>query len=89
MGNPTANVLRGKIKQISHNPPYTLATIELDPNVPHEITVSFIPVSDAARDLAPGTDASTLQPNVATPHAPGDGVTILVPVPNAVIMKGI
>lgn len=90
MVNATANVLKGKIKHISHNPPYTLATIELDPNVSHEITVSFVPtgVADRKPDAGPEAQAA-LQPNVAgSPPAQGDGVTVLVPVPNAVIMKG-
>ena len=88
MGNSTANILTGKIKRVSHNPAYTLATVELDPNVSQEITVSFVPVPATKSDPGAGTEAEgELQPN-ATPSQ-GDDVTVLVPVPNAVIMKGI
>jgi hypothetical protein len=100
MGNPTANVLRGKVKRITHNPPYTLATVELDPNVPQEITISYLPVAHEARTDAPGPNTSTEHTSTtAAPSQPpqtpagspsqGDAVTVLVPVPNAVIMKGI
>ncbi|MDB5362106.1 MAG: hypothetical protein JWO51_3403 [Rhodospirillales bacterium] len=88
MDNPTANVLRGKIKRITSNPPYMLATIELDPKVSQEITISYVPVTPAPRESV-GETSATPQPNVAPPPAQGDGVTVLVPVPNAVIMKGI
>lgn len=89
MGNPTANVLHGKITRITHNPPYVLATVQLDPNVPQEITVSYLPVAAEAKDAAPGAAAAQAAP--AAPPAPpaqGDGVQVLVPVPNAVIMRG-
>ncbi len=90
MGNATANKLTGKIKRIIHNPTYTLATVELDPNVPHEITVSYIPVPEPKGDPGPGSEGQgTLLPNAVSPPAQGDQVTVLVPVPNAVIMKGI
>ena len=88
MDNPTANVLRGKIKRTTPNPPYMLATIELDPNVSQEITVSYVPVAPARQESV-GEASATPQPNVAPPPVQGDGVTVLVPVPNAVIMKGI
>ncbi len=90
MGNPTANTLTGKIKRITHNPTATLATVELDPNVPQEITISYVPVPGPKGGPGTGTEGQgALQPNVATSLAQGDDVTVLVPVPNAVIMKGI
>ena len=90
MGNTTANRLTGKIKRITHNPSYTLATVELDPNVTHEITVSYVPVPGPKGDPGTGLEGQgALQPNAASPPAQGDAVTVLVPVPNAVIMKGI
>jgi len=89
MTNPTANLLHGKIKRITHNPPYVLATIELDPNVPQEITVSYVPVAGAAKDAQPGAaTAQAAQASPPSPPAQGDGVNVLVPVPNAVIIKG-
>jgi hypothetical protein len=101
MGNPTANVLHGKVKRITHNPPYTLATVELDRNIPQEITISYLPVAhdghtdgprpDAPPDAASANTASaqTQSPPSPPPPSQGDPVTVLVPVPNAVIMKGI
>ncbi|HEV2674529.1 MAG TPA: hypothetical protein VGV37_08310 [Aliidongia sp.] len=89
MVNSTANVLKGKIKRITHNPPYMLATIELDPNATQEITVSYLPVGGTAKEPVTGTEPqAAADPAAAAPLTQGDGVTVLVPVPNAVIMRG-